>query len=186
MAEGGSKITPCAPRAPKAPERHRPIPWQPLSRSRLPLARSLAPLPALPRRTCSRAGRDGREITAAVTFGQAFDVNSVVQSSVASVAVNIVHELTDVDGLDRSVGGFRREVQCNVCSGSPGKGQIFLPPSPPSAGFRGCEGGSGERKIEKVQSAQALHFASEFRPRRGSCRCIRSTHFARMRERQDR
>jgi hypothetical protein len=41
--------------------------------------------------------------------------------------------------------------------------QIFLPPSPPSAGFRGCEGGSGERKIEKVQSAQALHFASEFR-----------------------
>ena len=59
---------------------------------------------------------------------------------------------------------FRREVQCNECSGSPGKGQIFLPPSPPSAGFRGCEGGSGERKIEKVQSAQALHFASEFRP----------------------
>jgi arylsulfatase len=43
--------------------------------------------------------------------------------------------------------------------------QIFLPPSPPSAGFRGCEGGSGERKIEKVQSAQALHFASEFRHR---------------------
>jgi ferredoxin len=60
-------------------------------------------------------------------------------------------------------GGFRREVQRNECSGSPGKGQIFLPPSPPSAGFRGCEGGSGERKIEKVQSAQALHFASEFR-----------------------
>ena len=58
-------------------------------------------------------------------------------------------------------------MQCNECSGSPGKGQIFLPPSPPSAGFRGCEGGSGERKIEKVQSAQALHFASEFREQIG-------------------
>ena len=54
---------------------------------------------------------------------------------------------------------------CNAsrCSGSTGKGRIFLPTSPPFAGFRRCEGGSEERKIDTVQSAQVLHFASEFR-----------------------
>jgi hypothetical protein len=38
---------------------------------------------------------------------------------------------------------------------------IFLLASPPSAVFRRCEGGSGERKIEQVQGAFVLHLASQ-------------------------
>ena len=38
---------------------------------------------------------------------------------------------------------------------------IFLPASPPSAVFRRCEVGSGERKIEQVHGALVLHLASQ-------------------------
>jgi hypothetical protein len=47
--------------------------------------------------------------------------------------------------------------------------------SPPSAGFRRCEG-VGERKIDTVQSAQVLHFASEFRIQPRQCVFIDSTN----------